>query len=169
MTHLPQFFPCNWTDTAEVFGIPFTEEISIGFVTREDGSYSFLLKDDFVKLNISAALLLETSIANLDTEFEECEIKQYDINGGSLVFWYSENDNFTSVRILSTKYSSLLKKIFGSDFSFSIPDRDLISCWQTADENENDKFANETFEDYTKSDYYLSDKVYKYSNVKLKK
>lgn len=77
MTYPPQFFPSYWSDDNEVFGIQFTDEISIGFVIREDGGYSYLLKDDFKNLNIKANSLLTLAIKNLDNEFENCDIKEY--------------------------------------------------------------------------------------------
>jgi len=167
MNYLPQFFPSYWTNDSEVFGIPFTDEISIGFVIREIGGYSYLLKDDFNLLSIDTNTLLTSAINNLDKEFENCDIKEYKLNGGSVVFWNSENDNFTAVRILSTKYSSILKKIFPVDFYFSIPDRDLITCWYSTDDEENEKFTTETIEDFNDSEYRLSDKKYLYSKVRL--
>jgi uncharacterized protein YtpQ (UPF0354 family) len=169
MNYLPQFYPSYWTDDHQVFGIPFIDEISIGFVTRDDGAYSYLLKNDFSTLNVNATFLLDTSIRNLETEFESCEIKEYEIKGGRLVFWYSENDNFTAVRILSKKYLAIVKKTFDNDFNFSIPERDVISCWQTIDENENISLENETIEDFNDSEYGLSPKVYRYSSIKALK
>jgi len=169
MTYLPQFFPSYWSDDNQVFGIQFTDEINIGFVIREDGGYSYLLKDDFKNLNIKANSLLTLAIKNLDNELENCDIKEYKLKGGSLVFWNSEKDNFTAVRILSTKYSSILKNIFSEDFSFSIPDRDLITCWQSTDKEEIEKFTNETIEDFNDSDYGLSDRIYQYSKIRLAK
>jgi len=166
MNWLPQFFPSSWTRDHQVFGIPFTDEISIGFVTRDDGAYSYLQVEDFDKLKVQPNVLLNMAVMNLDGEFDECEIKEYKINGGKLVYWGSENDNFTAVRILSGKYARVLLKIFGGDFNFSVPNRDQISCWKTDSDNENTKFAIETAEDYKESDYNLSDKVYKYSNIK---
>jgi hypothetical protein len=43
---LPQFFPRSWEDERGAFGIAFTEDIALGFVTREHGGYSYLLKTD---------------------------------------------------------------------------------------------------------------------------
>jgi uncharacterized protein YtpQ (UPF0354 family) len=168
MKYLPQFFPSYWIDKYEVYGIAFTNEISIGFVGREDGGYTYLLKDEFIKLNIKLKELLKSSISNLDEEFENCEIKEYKLSGGSIAFWNSENDNFTAVRFLSLRYLSVLKKIFKDDFYFSIPDRDLITCWQTTDAEEMEKFRNETIEDFENSEYGLSNKIYRFDEIQLK-
>jgi len=165
----PQFFPTFWTDEYKVFGIPFVDEISIGFVERENGGYSYLLKDDFLNLDISPTQLLDISIKNLDYDFENCEIKEYRLKGGSVAFWYSENDNFTAVRILSSKYLSILKTIFNGDFYFSIPDRDLITCWLTFEKDEIEKFKNETIEDFEKSEYRLSKNIYRYKEIRINK
>jgi|GEM_PF-5181033 len=72
MTYPPQFFPSYWSDDNEVFGIQFTDEISIGFVIREDGGYSYLLKDDFKNLNIKANSLLYFSVKL--TPFIRCKL-----------------------------------------------------------------------------------------------
>jgi hypothetical protein len=84
-----------------------------------------------------------------------------------LVSWNSDNDNFTAIRILSLKYRNELNNIFKGDFNYSIPDRDLITCWKTIDKEENEKFSNEAIEDYNESEYYLSKKIYRYSDIKL--
>lgn len=167
MNYLPQFFPSLWLHDNEVYGIPFTEEISIGFVNREKGGYTYLLKEEFENLNIESKDLLFSAIKNLENEFENCDIKEFKIKGGILVSWNSENDNFSAIRILSKKYRNELNKIFKDDFNFSISDRDLISCWQTTDIDENEKFKNEAIEDYNESEYWLSNKIYKFSDIKL--
>lgn len=166
--YLPQFFPIYWTEEYGIYGISFVDEISIGFVERENGSYSYLLNDNFTKLDISPTDLLESSIKNLENEFDNCEIKEYKLNGGSVAFWNSENDNFTAVRLLSSKYVSVLKNIFKCDFYFSIPDRDLITIWQTTDQAEIEKFKNETIEDFENSEYQLSKSIYRFSEIKVK-
>jgi uncharacterized protein YtpQ (UPF0354 family) len=160
MKYLPQFFPSHWTLENEVFGIPFTDEISIGFVLRENNCYSYLLKEEFKLLKIKANILLDRSLLNLVQEFDNCEIKLYQIKGGTLVFWYSETDNFTAVRLLSHLYLQKLQHIFNGEFYFSIPDRDRITCWQTQDTEKNEQFINETIEDFNGSEYRLSKKIY---------
>lgn len=166
--YLPQFFLTFWTDEYDIYGIPFVDEISIGFVERENGSYSYLLKKDFSHFDISPTKLLEISIKNLENEFENCDIKEYKLKGGSVAFWNSENDNFTAVRFLSSKYLSVLKNIFKGDFYFSIPDRDLITCWLTIDKEEIEKFKNETIEDFKNSEYGLSKNSYRFKEIKIK-
>ena len=82
-------------------------------------------------------------------------------------FWYSENDNFTAVRVLLKKYRNILNEIFHSEFFFSIPHRDLITCWFTTDKVENNKFIEEINEDYNESDYKLSNAVYQFKDIEL--
>jgi hypothetical protein len=165
--YFPQFSPTFWEVEYSVYGIPFVDEISIGFVERENGVYSYLLIDDFLNLDISPTELLKISINNLENEFENCDIKEYKLKSGSVAFWNSENDNFTAIRILSSKYSSVLKNIFKQDFYFSIPDRDIITCWLTTDKDEIEKFKNEIIEDFENSEYGLSNKIYKFSEIKI--
>lgn len=163
----PQFFPTFWKDEFGIYSIPFVDEISIGFVEREEGGYSYLLQSDYLKIGISTKELLNSSITNLEKEFEDCDIKEYNLNGGSMAFWSSDNDNFTAVRILSPKYYSVLKSIFKGDFYFSIPNRDLITCWLTSDKNEMNKFINESIEDFETSEYRLSKNYYKFKDIKI--
>lgn len=165
LNYLPQFFPAYWTDENDVYGILFTGEIHIGFVKREEGGYSYLLKGEFPGLNINPMELLALAIDNLDNQFGVCDIKEYKINGGTIAFWASETDNFTAIRFLSPKYLSVLNKIFNTDFYFSIPDRDLITCWQTTDQEEMNKIREETMEDFENSDYRISGKIYRFSEI----
>ncbi|MGC3945534.1 MAG: DUF1444 family protein [Chryseolinea sp.] len=168
MNYLPQFFPSSWTNDHQVFGIPFTNEVSIGLVTRNAGGYSYLQIEEFKELGIEHNTLLASAVAKLDVEFNECEIKVYRIKGGKLAYWSSENDNFTAVRILSGKYVKVLREVFDGDFKFSIPDRDLITCWRTNKEEEDTKLVMETIQDFTGSDYQLSDKVYYADSTKFR-
>lgn len=165
--YLPQFFPEFWMDEYGIYGLPFVEEICIGFIEREDGAYSYLLNKDFLNLGITSSELLKISIKNLESEFEDCDIKVYKLKGGKVAFWNSENDNFTAVILLSSKYSSTLNEIFESNFYFSIPDRDLITCWATTDIDENEKFENEALEDYENSEYGLSRIIYTLNDIKI--
>ena len=84
-----------------------------------------------------------------------------------MVSWNSENNNFTAIRILSLKYRNELNNIFKGDFNFSIPDRDLITCWKTIDKEINEKLSNETIDDFNESEYHLSKKIYRYSDINL--
>ena len=164
---LPQFIPSYWVEDYDIISMSFTKEISIGFVSREEFGYSFLLLDEFNNLNINLDKLFELSIYNLELQIEDCDIKEYKIEGGKMCFWYSENDNFTAVRVLLKKYRNILNEIFHSEFFFSIPHRDLITCWFTTDKVENNKFIEEINEDYNESDYKLSNAVYQFKDIEL--
>ena len=159
--------PSNWVEDYEIISMSFTKEISIGFVLREESRYSYLLLEEFNNLNINLDKLYELSIYNLESQIEDCDIKEYKIEGGKMCFWYSENDNFTAVRVLLKKYRNKLNEIFNGEFFFSIPHRDLVSCWFTTDNIENSKFIEETNEDYNDSKYKLSNGVYKFKEIEL--
>lgn len=165
LEYIPQFFPKFWENEYDLKGVYFTDEISIGFVKSEDGHYSYLLNEEFTNLNCSLEELYKLSIQNLENNFEDCDLKHYKLQDGNLVFWSSDEDNFTAVRILSTKYLNILSNIFNGDFKFTIPERDTITCWQSSDESINNKFTQEASEDFDNSEYNLSKKVYQFSKI----
>lgn len=167
MKYLPQFFQQSWIKDYNVFGIKFTDEISIGFVERLNGGYSYLSNQEFTELELNKAELLSESILNLKTNLENCEIKIYKIEGGKVGFWNSENDNFTSVRILIPEYLNTIKENISENFDFSIPSRDIITCWKTESKSQNEKFEKETKEDFLEEEYYLSEKLYNWKNIEL--
>ena len=117
MNYLPQFFPEYWRTEHNVFGIKFTAEISIGFVERLDGGYSFLSHQEFKELKTDSKKLLAKSIENLKDLFENCDLKVYAIEGGKVGFWNSENDNFTSARILIPEYQKIILNNISENFN----------------------------------------------------
>ncbi|MCC1485677.1 hypothetical protein [Winogradskyella immobilis] len=167
MNYIPQFFPEYWKTEHNVYGINFTNEISIGFVEKLDGGYSFLSNLEFEKLKIDSKKLLIESIKNLKNLFDNCDLKIYEIDGGKMGFWNSENDNFTSVRILIPEYRKIILENISENFSFSIPSRDIITCWKTDSKKECEKFKRETKEDFKEEEYNLSEKIYNWKNVEL--
>ncbi len=165
MNYLPQFFPEYWKTEHNVYGIKFTNEVFIGFVEKLDGGYSFLSYEEFEKLKINSKELLAKSIENLKNIFENCDLKIYAIESGKVGFWNSENDNFTSVRILIPEYQKIILDNISKNFNFSIPSRDIITCWKTESKEENEKFERETKEDFREEEYNLSEKIYNWKDI----
>ncbi|WP_299838435.1 hypothetical protein [uncultured Tenacibaculum sp.] len=165
MEYLSQFFPSNWIKEHNIYGIEFTKEISIGFIERIQGGYSYLSIDEFQELQITPIKLLETSIERLKNSLENCDLKIYKTETGKICFWGSENDNFSAVRILIPEYQKIIKENIGENFNFSIPSRDIITCWKTTSEKEDNKFKRETEEDFNDEEYNLSKKIYTWTNI----
>jgi uncharacterized protein YtpQ (UPF0354 family) len=167
LNYLPQFFLQSWIENYDVYGIKFTNEISIGFVEKLNGGYSYLSTQEFIELELNSTELLSKSINNLKNNLENCDIKIYKIDGGKVGFWNSENDNFTSVRILIPEYLNIIKSNISENFDFSIPSRDIITCWKTESNSQNGKFEKETKEDFLEEEYNLSEKIYNWKNIEL--
>lgn len=106
-TVLPQFFPRPWEDVHDVFGIAFTEDVTVGFVIRGDGGYSYLLKTDAQAQGISHANLLSESLHNLAEMRDGAELK-IARPLASTVAWVQAQDNFAAVRMLLPSVKSKL-------------------------------------------------------------
>jgi hypothetical protein len=94
-------------------------------------------------------------------------LKIYPIEEGKVGFWNSENDNFTSARILIPEYQKIILNNISENFNFSIPSRDIITCWKTESKRENEKFEKETKEDFKEEEYNLSEKIYNWKDIEL--
>jgi len=158
---LPQFFPGSWEQDSGVYGITFTPEVYLGFVEREGGGYSYLLKDD---VDVAPEKLLQISLDNLKNLSDGVEIKM-GYPPGATVLWVSAPDNFAAVRLLLPSVMKLAKEKMGPQFMFTIPSRDLMLCWNAdAPELLTDKHAHEAREDFEAEDYNLSPYVYEYND-----
>ena len=158
---LPQFFPKTWEEKSGVYGITFTGEVSLGFVFREEGGYSYLLTDQIM---FSPEHLLERALGNLRKLDEGVEIKL----GHPLdttVLWVEAPDNFVAVRLLLPSVIDFAKEKIGPQFLFTIPSRDLLLCWDlNARLSLTEKHLQEAQEDYESEEYNLSPHVYQYSD-----
>ncbi|GEM_PF-4789127 len=166
---LPQFFQKRWSIEYGLYNIEFTKDICIGIVERVGGGYSYLPEDEFNKLGLSKKELLDFAISNLKSEFEDCELKFYKLKNGKLGMWYSENDNFTAVRVLIPEYRDLIINKISTNFKFTIPSRDIITCWISSSYEENSKFEKEAKEDFEDEEYNLSSKVYTWGEILFNK
>lgn len=165
--YLPEFFQKSWETEYEVFGIKFTNEVSIGFIERLESGYSFMSLKEFHELKLTSKELLSRAIDNLRDSIIECELKIYKLSGGKVCFWNSENDNFTAVRILLPEIQKIVKGKISENFNFSIPSRDIITCWKSESDSENLKFDKETKEDFNEEEYNLSKEIYEWENIDL--
>src|SRR5688572_16445250 len=115
---LPQFFPRAWMAEHDVFGIPFTEDIGVGFVTREDGGYSYLQRTEGRVPMSSEEELLEQALGNLAQMRDGAELK-IARPPGSTVIWVKAEDNFAAVRMLLPSVKSKLSAELGANYLFT--------------------------------------------------
>jgi hypothetical protein len=154
--YLPQFFPKPWEAECDVLGMSFTEDVSIGFVLRENGGYSYLLKADEVHNAIDSKMLLKEAISNLAELSIGAELK-IAWPPGAVVAWINANDNFAAIRILVPKVVNILKQELGNSFYFTIPSRDLVLCWnKSAPQSITNTHLDEAAEDFQTEEYNLS-------------
>jgi hypothetical protein len=161
---LPQFFPRSWEDEYNAFGIAFTEDVTLGFVNRGDGGYSYLLKADAQALACSHAHLLSESLSNLAQLSDAAEVK-IARPPGSTVAWVKAEDNFIAVRMLLPSVRSKVAKELGERYLFTVPSRDLCLCWAISSPTDlSEKHAREAEEDFASEEYNLSPHVYIYTD-----
>ena len=60
---VPQFFPKYWLDTAEIVFSDFPSRIRIGYVLRAEGSYSYIMQDEFSRLGLSVSKKVGNAVA----------------------------------------------------------------------------------------------------------
>lgn len=156
---LPQFLPRAWLDEHDIFGIAFTQDIAIGFVTRENGGYSFLLSEDGGARASSREHLLANALNNLAQMRDGAELK-IARPPGSTVIWIKAEDNFAAVRMLLPSVKSKLVAELGEQYLFTVPSRDLCLFWNASSPTElSAKHALEAQEDYACEKYNLSPHV----------
>jgi hypothetical protein len=163
--YLPQFFPKSWEAECDVFGMSFTEDVSIGFVVRENGGYSYLLNGDAINNAIDSQILLKESTSNLAELSAGAELK-IARPPGAVVAWINANDNFAAIRILLPKVLNVFKQELGNFFYFTIPSRDLVLCWnKDAPEDITNKHLDEAAEDFRTEEYNLSSHGFIYNEL----
>ena len=164
-TLLPQFFPRSWEDEHDVFGAAFTEDVTVGFVSRGHGGYSYLLATDARARALSHENLLPEALHNLAKMRDGAELK-IARPPGSTVAWVSADDNFAAVRMLLPWVKSKLLAELGEGFLFTLPSRDLCLFWTASSPAEvSEKHAREAREDYeSEEEYNLSPHVYVYTD-----
>jgi hypothetical protein len=157
---VPQFFPRGWEGEYGVLGIPFTDEVLLGFVTRGKGQDSYLLKSDCV---VKPDQLLPSALTNLAAMKNNARMHIANPPAAT-VAWLEADDNFAAVRMLLPSVRSELEAALGEQYLFTIPSRDLCLFWtRSAPMELTAKHAREAEADYATDEYNLSPHVYVYS------
>ncbi len=166
INYLPQFFPKFWTEEYGVYGISFTDDVSIGFILKSSNSYSFLLNDDFNHLEVSEEELYNKSFDNLRNISDSFDIHVAEPNGSKVIWWFLD-DNFNAVRLLLPEVVNYLKSELGENFLFTIPSLGNVLCWKIASSSElTEKHLKEAIEDFGSEEKQLSPNIYIYDNIR---
>ena len=93
---LPQFFPKHWLDAPSIVFTDFPSRIRIGYILRGDGSYSYILDDEFAGLGISLEELHAAALTNL-AGLPSASISIAKVPGGAEGWLHATDDNFAAV------------------------------------------------------------------------
>jgi uncharacterized protein YtpQ (UPF0354 family) len=153
---LPQFFPAIWLDDIpEIVSSDFPSRIRIGYVVRAEGTYSYLLKEQFSASGLTIEALHSHALDNLQM-LPSGRITIADVGGAAEGFIFAE-DNFAAARLLLPSVRSEFCSHLGDEFLATIPHRDDCFCWSQAQENCRQlRHAAEAIEDYLADEYALT-------------
>ncbi len=161
---LPQFFPKEWCHNYGVHGIDFIDLVCLGFVTREEGRYSFILHNQLGELDVAPDELSSMALQNLSALRNGVQI-HIGHPPGATVLWITAEDNFASVRLLLPKVQEEIRSKIGDNYCFTIPSRDVMLIWNhDAPDDLTQKHLHEAREDYENEEYNLSPYGYIYSS-----
>lgn len=152
---LPQFFPASWLEEYPIVCSDFPSRIRIGYVLREGGAYSYVLRDDFQRFGMTVPELHEFAVANLSA-LPTGRMTLAEPDGGSEGF-IAADDNFAAARILLPESRTMLASRLGDPFLVTLPHRDSCFCWSLTQPSERQvQHAAEALEDFINDDYCLT-------------
>jgi hypothetical protein len=160
---LPQFYPTHWGESCCVHGIEFVDVVSVGFVLRSQGTYSYILKHDLTNYDIPPEDLLSAALVNL-SELDAGASMHLARPPGATVLWIAAEDNFVAVRLLLPAVQDFIQQKIGPRFFFTIPSRDDMFVWNSdAPQELTDQHLREAAENFATDDHNLSPYGYVYS------
>jgi hypothetical protein len=138
----------------------FPSRIRVGYVLREEGGYSYLLKDDFASLGLSLTDLHSFALDNLSA-LPSGRMTLAEPPGGAEGF-IAADDNFAAARILLPKARQRLASKLGEEFLVTLPHRDWCFCWSVSQPHDRQsQHAAEALEDFMNEDYRLTPDILK--------
>jgi uncharacterized protein YtpQ (UPF0354 family) len=163
---LPQFFPADWLVRMPIVYSDFPSRIRVGYVLREPGCYSYLLRRDFDGLGIAIEDLHAAALANL-LRLPSGRIALAEPSGGAEGFVASD-DNFAAVRILLPDVRKRFAEKLGEEFFAIFPHRDCCFCWDCKQPSKRQaRHAAEALEDFVQDDYRLTPDIFRVSMAGL--
>ncbi len=161
---LPQFFPKHWLDAPGIVFTDFPSRIRIGYVLRADGSYSYILDDEFAGLGISLEELHAAALVNL-AGLPSASISIAKVPGGAEGWLHATDDNFAAVRILLPDVQREFTEALGEPFLVSLSHRDDCFCWSLAQSQERQQtHIRGALERFLQEDYNLTPDILCYSH-----
>jgi uncharacterized protein YtpQ (UPF0354 family) len=160
---LPQFFPRHWLDAPGIVFTDFPSRIRIGYVLRGDGSYSFIVDDEFAGFGISLRELHAAAVGNL-ARLPSASISIAKVPGGAEGWLHATDDNFAAARILLPEVQRQFTEALGEPFLVSLSHRDDCFCWSQSQALERQqKHVREALERFLQEDYSLTPDILRYS------
>ena len=126
---LPQFFPAHWLEDAPdmLFSV-FPSRIRVGYVLRENGSYSYVMRSSIEERGVALKEVHDAALRNLrDLPMPGLTIGR--TPGGPEAFLGDVDDNFKAARLLLPDVQHQIALELGSECLASIPCRDWFLCW----------------------------------------
>ena len=164
---LPQFFPKHWLEAPGIVFSDFPSRIRIGYVLRGEGSYSYIVDEEFAQLGISVQELHAAAVANL-ASLPSASISIGKVPGGAEGWLHATDDNFTAARILLPTVQQLFAEALGESFLVALSHRDDCLCWSQAQSEERQrKHVREALERFLTEAYNLTPDIIRYSDERF--
>ena len=162
---LPQFFPKHWLEEPGIVFSDFPSRIGIGYVLRGEGSYSYIMDEEFARLGISVQELHAAAVANL-ASLPSASISIGKVPGGAEGWVHATDDNFAAARILLPAVQRQFAEALGEPFLVSLPHRDDCFCWSQAQSQERQqKHFREALERFLEEEYNLTPDILRCSDA----
>jgi uncharacterized protein YtpQ (UPF0354 family) len=167
-TVVPQFFPAHWlTDAPDIVFSDFPSRIRIGYVLRENGAYSYVMREQLQESGLSLHALHESALENLrKLAFPRlCLAKT---PGGPEAWLSDTEDNFNAARILLPNVQKAIAADLGEPFLVILPCRDWFVAWSTTQGPEwQEKNRAEALRIFREDDYNLTPDVFQFQGERF--
>jgi len=162
---IPQFFPSHWLKGAsDIVFSEFPSRVRIGYVTRANGAYSYVMREQLDKSRLSLHELHETALENL-RRLPSPALNVAVTPGGCEAWLADTQDNFNAARLLLPTLQQQLSAKLGEPFAVVMPCRDWFFCWSTEQADEwQAKNRAEALQIFRDDDYNLTPDVLSFAD-----
>ncbi len=154
---LPQFFPAYWLkNVPDMISTDFPSRIRIGYVVREEGAYSYVMRPALEEADISESALHASALRNLHA-LPLPGLTVGKTPGGPEAFLEDVDDNFRAIRILLPAVGEALAQELGDEYFAAIPCRDWFFCWSKNQSREwQQRNISQARKNFIEDDYNLT-------------
>jgi hypothetical protein len=126
---VPQFFPAHWlADAPDIVFSDFPSRVRIGYFLRDNGAYSYVMREQLDESGLSVQALHEAAVQNLQSlPFPKLTVAK--TPGGPEAWLSDTEDNFNAARILLPELQKALVADLGEPFFAILPCRDWCVGW----------------------------------------